>query len=401
MRLCTLFFLHAHALGLWGVNLSNVLKAHGYESIVSYAFACNAIAALISPLAIGALADRHMSPERVLRRLAIGSAFFLSLLFFGIGRHWHFAIILLVAQLHALWSVPSFGLTTSLVLSRLHEPGVQFGPVRLWATLGWMAAGWVVSWVLHADSSIISGYAASIVWLLTFAYSYTLIPGKPNNTAARHHSVKELLGLDALPLLRHRDHGIVFITAGLLNMVLAAFYPFTVLHLEDLGVDHTTAVMSLGQITEAIAMLGLAALFARFRLKWVFLTGIGFGVVRYGLFAIGGIPALYTGVFLHGFCFTLFVITAQIYLERRIEPAMRARAQALLTLMMSVIGNLAGSLGSGWWREACRTGGQTDWRLFWTGMTISIAVVFVFFAISYRGAGGLHHAPAQPRAEET
>ena len=168
-------------------------------------------------------------------------------------------------------------------------------------------------------------------------------------------------------------------------MVLAAFFPFTVLHLDDLGVWHVTAVMGLGQITEIIAMLGLAALLERLRLKWIFLAGIGIGVVRYALFALGGKAALFTGIFLHGFCFTLFVITAQIYLERRVDAAMRARAQALLTLMMSGVGNLAGSLGSGWWRSACQTANRTDWRLFWTGMTLAALGVFLFFALAYRG----------------
>jgi nucleoside transporter len=383
-RLCALFFLHAHALGLWGVNFSNVLKAYGFERIVPFAFACSSIAALISPLAVGALADQRMAPERVLRWLGTGSAIFLVLLYYGIGQRWHVGWILVLAQVHALWSVPTFGLTTSLILSRLHDQRANFGPVRLWATLGWMSAGWVVSWVLQADASTLSGFAASAVWLLTVSFCFTLPPSKPNG-ARRRHSVREIFGLDALQLLRHHDHGIVFITAALLNMVLAVFYPFTPLHLEDLGVGHVTAVMSVGQITEGFAMLGLAALMQRFRLKWVFLSGIGVGVMRYALFALNTKAAVIAGIFLHGFCFTLFVITAQIYLERRVDSSLRARAQALLTLMMSGFGNLAGTLGGGWWRASCQQSGHTDWRTFWLGMTIATAGVMIFFALAYRG----------------
>jgi len=386
-RLCALFFLHAHALGLWGVNVSNVLKAHGFERIVPYVFACSSIAALISPLAVGALADQRMAPERVLRWLGTGAALLLALLYFGIGQRWHAGWILVIAQVHAFWSVPTFGLTTSLILSRLHDQGLNFGPVRLWATLGWMSAGWVVSWVLRADYSTLSGYAASAVWLLTVAFCFTLPPSKPNGGAPRH-SMREVLGLDALHLLRHHDHGIVFITAALLNMVLAVFYPFTPLHLDDLGVGHVTAVMSLGQITEGFAMLGLAALMQRYRLKWVFLSGIGIGVLRYALFALDTRAGVIAGIFLHGFCFSLFVITAQIYLERRVESAMRARAQALLTLMMSGFGNLAGALGGGWWRATCQNAGHTDWRTFWLGMTLATTGVMVFFALTYRGRKG-------------
>ena len=63
-RLCALYAMHAFALGLWGVNFSNVLKAYGFEAIVPYAFACSSIAVLVSPLAVGALADQRMSAEK-------------------------------------------------------------------------------------------------------------------------------------------------------------------------------------------------------------------------------------------------------------------------------------------------------------------------------------------------
>src|SRR5215218_2677629 len=133
-RLCALYGMHAFALGLWGVNLSNVLKAHGFEHIVHYVFACSSVAALISPLAVGALADQRMPAEKVLRILGIGCIFFITLLFYAIRERWSVAWVLLLAQMHALWSVPTFGLSTSLVLSRLTRAKEEFGPVRICAT---------------------------------------------------------------------------------------------------------------------------------------------------------------------------------------------------------------------------------------------------------------------------
>lgn len=385
-RLCALYAMHACALGLWGVNLSNVLKAHGFEDLVPYVFACNSIAALLSPLAVGALADQRMAPERVLRILGVGCVAFITLLFYSIEQEWSAGWVLLIAQVHALWSVPTFGLSTSLVLSRLKRAKEEFGPVRLWATIGWMSAGGIISWGLQADDSVTSGYAAAVAWTLTVAMTYTLPKYERLNLPKPGRTVREILGLDALPLLAHADHRVVFVTAALLNMALAAFYPFTVLHLEDLGLRHVTVVMSIGQITEILAMLWLSSLLSRMRLKWVFLAGIGFGVVRYALFALDAVPAVVVGIFLHGMCYTLFFITAQIYLEQRVPVDMRARAQALLTLMTSGIGNLAGSLGTGWWRIACQDeAGRTDWRTFWWGMTALTVFVFGFFAVAYKG----------------
>lgn len=383
-KLGVLFLLHGAALGFWGVSLSAVLRSHGFESIVPYVFATTSVAALLSPLAVGALADQRFSAERVLRWLGVGTLVFLGLLFWAIHRRWSPWLVLLLAQAHALWSAPTFGLTTSLVLGRLTDARQQFGLIRLWATVGWMVAGWIVSWVLRADDSPVSGWAGCAGWILVVLFTF-LLPPAPLTDLRPQRSWREIMGLDALHLLRHHDHGIVFVSAALLNIPLAAFYPFTVLHLQDLGVRHATAAMTLGQVTEILGMIWISSLLGRLRLKWVFLAGIGFGVLRYALFALNSRPALYAGIFLHGLCFTLFIITAQIYLEQRIPVEMRARAQALLTLMMSGIGSLAGMLGCGWWRVHCMAGGRTDWAIFWTGLALAVSGVFVFFALSYRG----------------
>lgn len=383
-KLAVLFFLHGGTLGMWGVSLASVLRAHGFENIVSYAFATTSISALISPLAVGALADQRFSSERVLRWLGTCSMILLGLLFFGIHKRWSPIAVLALAQAHALFSTPSFGLTTSLVLSRLSDARQQFGLLRLWATLGWMSAGATVSWVLKADSSPVSGWAGCVCWSLTILSTF-MLPQVPPPAKKAHRSWREVLGLDALHLLRHHDHGIVFATTALLSIPIAAFYPFTVMHLMDLKVEHLLGTMSLGQITEALTMIALSSLLTHLRLKWIFLIGIGFGIARYALFALDTRAAVFTGIFMHGLCYTLFFITSQIYLEQRIPHAMRARAQALLTLMSSGIGNLIGTLGCGWWWLACKRGDHIDWHLFWTVLATVMAGVFVFFALNYRG----------------
>jgi MFS family permease len=143
--------------------------------------------------------------------------------------------------------------------------------------------------------------------------------------------------------------------------------------------------MSIGQVLEVIGLFGLAWILNYCRLKTLFLAGIGFGLARYALFALNTVPALTAGIFLHGACFIAFFMTAQIYLEQRIPPEMRARAQALLALMISGFGNLAGYLACGWWHARCTEGLVTDWPRYWWGLTSVIAVIFVWFSISYKG----------------
>lgn len=393
LPLGALFFVQAHATGLWMVTFSNVLKTHGLEPIIPYAFACSALAAFISPLFIGSLADEHISPARLLRWLATGTAFFLALAFLAIERGWGITWVLIFFQLQALFSAPTWGVSTSIGLSALSNPAREFGPIRVWATFGWMAAGSMTSYLLQADDSPRAGLVASLVWLGVAALSYSL-PETARRAEKVGRSWRELFGLDALVLLRHRDHGMVFITAALVSIPLSAFYPFAAMQLRDLGQPHVAAAMSLGQVTEIISMYALAPLLARFRMKWVLLTGIGFGVVRYALFTLNNIPAMFAGITLHGVCFTLFYIPAQIYLDRRIDRRLHARAQALLTLMVSGAGTLAGYLGCGWWREACTTARGTEWPLYWSVLCGVLVAVFAFFAIIYQGIGRVEKGEA-------
>ncbi len=126
------------------------------------------------------------------------------------------------------------------------------------------------------------------------------------------------------------------------------------------GVAHATAAMALGQITKLVCMLTLGGLILRARLKWVFLTRMAFAILGYVLCALDTRAWLLAGVTLHGIAFTLYFITAPIYLEQRVDARLRTRAQALLQVIISGFGNVAGYLGTGWWRAACTSGGATS-----------------------------------------
>src|SRR5439155_639164 len=105
---------------------------------------------------------------------------------------------------------------------------------------------------------------------------------------------------------------------------------------------------------------------------------------------------LLAGVTLHGFSYTLVYITEQIYLNERVEPAWRARAQALMSLLNSGVGNLAGYLACGFWFGVCTDAVRTRWHLFWSSLAFAVAAVLVFFLIAYRGRGsGLRRAEAE------
>ncbi len=382
-ELAGLFFLQSLAAGTWLVTLGSVLEAHGLAKIRPYAYATTAVAAFVSPLLFGAMADRHTSPVQVLRWLASGSAVTAGLASWAIERRWPAGAVLLVVQIQAFFYSPTGSIASTIVFSRLQNSQRQFGPVRAVATVGWMVGCWVVS-ALNADSSTRAGCVTAVVWIGLAAFTW-LLPKVPPPASAGRHTLRELLGWDALGLLKNPDHRVVFITAALYSIPVAALYPFTPPHLQALGFRHTASWMSLGQVTEVISLLVLGALLERWRLKWIFAAGLGFGVLRYLLCALNGPSWLLAGVLLHGAAFALFFITAQIYLNERVEEGWRARAQGLLWLMNYGLGNLAGYLGTGSWFAACARGSGTAWSRFWLGLAIICAVVMGYFLALYRG----------------
>jgi MFS family permease len=385
-ELIALFFIQGAALGMWLVPLSTVLAAHGLQIIRPYAFAASALAAFVSPLIFGAMADRHASPVKVLRGLALASAISMALATSAIRLGWNPWVVLAFIQLHALCSSPTWSISSTIVFARLANAQKEFGPIRAMATLGWMAGCLLVS-ALNADTSPLAGYSGATTWLAVAAFTFFL-PALETPKAVEHLTLRQRLGWDALTLLKNRNHRVVFITSTLFCIPLAGFYPYTPPHLRDVGLVHTSAWMTLGQVTEMICMFSLGALLLKWRLKWIFVAGLGFGVLRFMFCALNSKAWLLSGVLLHGASFTLVYITGQIYLDQRVEPSWRARAQSLMTLMNSGVGNLIGYLSTGWWFAACARPAGTEWPLFWNGLAAACALVLVYFMAAYRSVHG-------------
>jgi MFS family permease len=370
------------AVAIWMVPLSLMFAAHGLRGLAPYAFAAAAFATFISPLIFGAMADRHASPVKVLRGLAVASAAAMTLFAWSVKQGWPPGMVLVVIQIYALCAAPTGSIITAIIFSRLRNSQREYGPVRAGATVGWMAGCWLVS-ALNADASTLAGFTSAATWLVLAAFTF-LLPSVPPPKSTGHPT-----------LLKNHDHRVVFITVALFSIPLAAFYPFTPLHLQELGFKHVSAWMTLAQTTELVAMFALAGLFLRWRLKWIFAAGLGFGLLRFALCALNGKAWLLAGTTMHGLSFTLYFITAQIYIDERVGSEWRARAQALMTLMTNGVGNLIGYLGTGWWFAACARPAGTQWSLFWGVLAAVVGMVLIYFLAAYHGqnAGRVVRAP--------
>jgi len=376
------FFCQYCALGMWTVPFSNILKAAGLQDLIGVAFTCNALASFISPLFVGAMADRHISPVKLMRVLFWLSGLCLGFTFLAVSLHWGSFWVLTGMQFYALCYSPTNSLVTTAALQQLREPSREFGPLRLWATLGWIVAGWLVSWVLAGDASPVSGFVSATILFGLGCFTFWL-PASAAGTAGAARNWKERLGLDALRLLKHRNHRALLLTVTFFGIPMAAYYPYTPLHLSALGFTHASATMTLGQVSEVVALFFLARVTQRAHLKSILATGLVLGALRYALFALNHPVAQLIGISLHGVSFAFYFITAQIYLAERIEPDMRARAQALFGLLTGGVANLFGYPGTSALFHWTRFGAEQNWLLYWGIISSAAFAAALYFILAF------------------
>lgn len=382
------FFLQGMTPGFWLSSLTNILKARGLGGWVALMFVVPTLCSLIAPLIGGALADQRISAERLygwLSFLAAGSllAAFVALNA-GMNPWWFVGLL----GLYSIFSGPSWGLLTTISLTHLANGERQFPLVRLGGTIGWVVAGLMTSYVFHADTSPVAGYAAAVTRCLAGVCALTLPYTPPLGGGT---SLKSRLGLDAFQLLKQRDHFVFFAVTALFSVPLSAFYMYAPELLQVLGDPHATATMTIAQISEIAAMLLVGAVMMRFRVKSVLLWALGLSVLRFGMSAYAGLSGSIHwhigGIALHGMCYTFYFITAQVFLDRRVDPGMRGQAQGLLALVSSGLGPLVGAMLCGWLRNTCVTPDGRGWMEFWSILSAMIAGCFVIFAMFYRGLG--------------
>ncbi|HUP78570.1 MAG TPA: MFS transporter [Pirellula sp.] len=372
------------ALASWFVPLGSVLDTAGLGFFKPMAFASSAIAAIMSPLFFGAMADRSVPPAKVLRWISVSTAATICLIAWAIENNMSGWTILLMIQVQALFCSPTSSLAGSIVFSQLVESKRQYGTIRSLGTIGWIAGCWTVS-MIGLDSSPKAFYISGFLWLLLAMFTLRL-PHLSSLCLSSHRlTLRERFGWDALSLLRNPDHRVVFITPALVAIPFAAFYPFTPPHLANLGLNRISAWMSLGQVSEVIALICIGGILQRWTFKGVVCAGMVFGVLRYLLYATNSTVWVLMGLALHGAAFTFTYVSTQIYLAENIEATWRTRAQALLSLMTGGLGNLAGYLFCGAWMAMCTVEDFVQWGQYWGGLSALVMMVLVYFFTSYPG----------------
>ncbi len=368
--------------------ITNILVAQGLGKWVTLVFVVPPLCALASPLIGGALADQRVSANRLFVWTSFLGAGAIWAAFAALHAGWNPWWFVSLLGLYTIFSGPSWGLLTTIALTHLPNGERSFPLVRLGATIGWILAGLVTSYVLHADTSPVAGYASTVTRVLGGVVAFMLPHTPPLGTGK---SWKSRLGLDAFSLLKQRDHCVFFLVTALFSIPLAAFYIYAPELLKVLGDKQPTATMAIAQISEIMAMLLLGSVMVRYSVKTVLTWALGLSALRFGMSAWSGQSGLIGwhigGIAMHGMCYTFYFITAQVFLDRRVDPGMRGQAQGLLMLVTSGVGPLLGALVCGWLRLHLVGDGLAGWMSFWAVLAAMIAGCFLIFILLYQGIG--------------
>ena len=312
--LCPAFFLLAAALGFWVPVLANVLNAQGWGSYVTLTFMVLPLSAIISPLIFSARADQVIAAEKLLAIIVAAGAILAGVAFVLLEQGKEPLLFILFFGLNSLVMAPAWPLLTTITLSSTDHPERDFGKIRVWGSLGWMGAGWLVS-LLSMDLSASVGWLSVGASILAAACCF-LLPHCPPQGGPPKNAL-DVLGLRAFRLFKQRDTAIFFGTAFLFSIPLSAYFMHTPQQLRFLGCEQIAAVMTVGQLTEVVAMLLMGWLLRRWTIKSIFVLALGCGTLRYLLYAVGAsddsIASVLLGVALHGICWTYFFEAGKVF----------------------------------------------------------------------------------------
>jgi nucleoside transporter len=393
VKLSAMMFLQYFVWGAWYVTMGTWLgeTLHFSGEQIGLAAGTTALAAMISPFFVGMVADRFLATERILAALHVLGGI---VLFFA-STQTTFGGFYGVILVYTLCYMPTLALSNSLSFRQMKDPGVEFPPIRVLGTIGWIVAGLAIGTLgLEATGMPlrIAGGASIVLGLFCLALPHTPPLGADGPAKAGRHGRKPtlgtILGLDALKLLGERSFAVFVFGSFLICIPLQFYYAFANLFLNELHVTNAAGKMTLGQMSEIFFMLVMPWFFRRLGVKWMLLVGMLAWTARYAFFAYGNnaelVWMLYAGILLHGICYDFFFVTGQIYVDTKAPGDLRAAAQGFIAFVTLGVGMFIGSWASGRVVDAFRVGSGHDWNRIWLAPAAGAAIVLVLFALFFR-----------------
>lgn len=392
-RLMLMNFLEFFVWGSWLISLGaymfNVLGFKGWQ--VGSIYGTMGIAAMFTPAIFGIIADRWLSAQKVFGLAHIAG----SVLLFMASTVTDYSGLYLIMLLNSLVFMPTIGLNNTVSYIILENKGFNivkdFPPIRVWGTIGFICAMWLVD-LLGWNKSPMQLYISAGSGLLLGLYAFTM-PACPPVKSEEKKSLFSSLGLDAFVLFRRKKMLIFFVFAMLLGAALQITNTYGSTFLDDFkntypdafGVKHSNVLISISQISETLFILTIPFFLKRFGIKQVMIMSIFAWILRFSLFAVGdpgnGLYLLILSMIIYGMAFDFFNISGSLFVEKEADIKIRASAQGLFMLMTNGIGAFLGNYISGRVIDYYTIDGVKNWQNIWfsfAGYALILGIVFPF-----------------------
>jgi len=360
-------------------------------------FSTMGIASLFMPAIMGIIADKFVNAEKLYGLCHICGAIVL----FTVPLVNDPTTMFWVMLVNMVFYMPTLALSITVAYTALKTEGADvvkdYPPIRVWGTIGFIVALWVIS-LLHFETSANQFYVASAASLFLGLYAFSLPKCPPllslkNN---KNKSLIEALGLTSFSLFKDRKMALFFIFAMLLGaaLQLTNAYGDTFLHdfakidkyKDFTAVKYPAIVMSISQISETLFILAIPFFLRKFGIKYVMFFSMVAWVLRFGLFAYGnpgdGLWMIILSCIVYGMAFDFFNISGSLFVETQSDPAIRASAQGVFMMMTNGFGAVIGSSVSGLIIQKYFTyaDNSKDWFGIWmafAGYALVIAILFL------------------------
>jgi nucleoside transporter len=391
-KLSVFMFLQYFIWGAWYVSMATYLgKTLGFEGgQIGLAYGAFAIGAMISPFFVGLIADRYFASEKLLAFLGIVGG----LLMFALPSLTTFGPFYLVLIAYCASYAPMLALGNSLSLHHLANPKRDFPLVKTLSAVGWIAGGVTLSVGLKGEQSAVQFYLAGGVSILLGLFSLTL-PHTPPRKTGQDVKLGEILGLDALALMKKPSFAIFIGCMFLICIPLYFYFVNMNMYVTELGWSHTAAKMSLAQVSDVVFLVLLPLMLRTFGYKKTIFIGILAWVGRYFLLAGSvdnpglGTAFVFAAILLHGVCYDFLFIAGQLYVDDEANERMRGAAQGFIAFILWGVGNFVGSTLAGK-SQALHTLAEKrgaiehDWHAIWITPAWAALAVLVIFVIFFR-----------------
>ena len=387
IRLGAMMLLQFFIWGGWFVTMGSYLAANldatGPQTALAYS--TQSWGAIIAPFVIGLIADKYFNAERLLGIIhLVGAALLYKL---SVAQRFDGFYPYLLGYM--ILYMPTLALVNAITFRQMDDPSRHFGKIRLWGTVGWIIAGLVISYVFSWDApaALAGGMLkhtftmCAAASLLLGLYSFTLPKTPPRMRAGERVTLRDMLGLDALALLKDRNFLVFFVASILICIPLAFYYQHANQFLTEIHVANATGKQTIGQMSEVAFMLLIPWFLLRAGMKLTLLLGMLAWAVRYVLFAYGNPPRivwmLLVGIALHGMCYDFFFVSGQIYTDSKAGERCKSAAQGMITLATYGVGMLVGFWVRGRLRtNTCRRAGTTGRIWLFRRRSRSLSVLF-------------------------